>query len=1210
MQFEDTARLLPTLQQNVLPVLPHLLRSDFLADRELRIVDLKERHDVEFVEWISSSRWDVEAQLQVLQDRYRESTTPTLQWAHKMDEFQLWLRSDLAHNCRERVLWVVGPPGVGKSTLAAYLLEFTRTLDQDAVTAFFFVRSELRGLASPLKILCTLAHQLSVLVPEFRQSLDKLKKAGFIVKDELGIKYLFNKLLLDPLKNCKRPIYVILDGMDEVDIKKDPREPYRESSEILFDCLYSMPSSRLLFLSRPQSVPPTTKHPFAVTSIGLDQNKVDIKAYVDQKLLESPKLKERFKKADIDPVQFFITHSSGIFLWVVLVLRHLSKASGKLFKSFVLGISETPTDMTQLYLNILERFSKEDREWIKEIFYWIIGPKRQLSIDELQCAVEFCLQDEHDNFRDFVLRTCGSIFIVTRRGDSSVEYVQTVHETLRAFITNPICPPDLHVTIESAHTHITYKGLAFLSTDDTDSTPLYRYLVAEWHYHLVNTTLKNHDQDILCGLYRFFHSTDLKKWVHDDIISHWGSEDTENETPIEKKALRDVQKWLARYQVGEGTVTRPEDAEVLPKAIEWRDAAVKDIDKLGESIAKAAALAWLFDELESKKTIVGAFKLGIGYYWARKTEADLSDREELQKLFDTDFAALIEWAGGFKGEKPNERNLTIARVTLTQWVESHTLKCEMAARSKKEMWEDIHEFHCPLHRRRSNPVLTSYSADSDSTAKDWMILTSPIAEVTGSTNPLEALRIQVQSDPTAWTPLGTAQRAAGDIDKAIIAYKQAIKARPYDFSAHEMLAQTYRIKGEYKKSIQTLESCVHQGFDEESLAGFGWSYLSLDEKKAVEYFSKAMVSNPDFAPAYKGLGDIYNVRGDQDKMIEIYKNRLEESPTISFLWSGLGEAYLAKRMFQEAIDAYRRAVKVNPRDRWAWTCLGDAYRLNQQYDEAIDAFWASIEGNPRDSWTWKGLAESYREKGDLTRAIAIYTHGLRRLRDYSLYISVGMIFKERGNYDKAIGSFKEAVERAYLKRRVLFAYLNLPTSHLFSNFPLISLDNNFSKSLLWTHLVDCLRALQDEDLRTQHDDIELHKHETTESAENIISEAIREYRKALQPLKHNGMLWVYSAYSASRGFPPFEQRRDLPPEVIWAMLAEAYKAAGQYKEAAEAYEASVKILPTNKWLRTSLSEMYDKMGDAEKAAEAREEAEKVSGLYRRRFSSFSHQSGV
>jgi ABC-type glutathione transport system ATPase component len=105
------------------------LRPNASEDRDMRIADIKERHDEGFLQWISSSHWEVEAQLQTLQTRYKECST--LQWAHRMSEFQVWLKSDLQPNTKERVLWIVGPPGVGKSTLAAYFLEFTQTLDSN-----------------------------------------------------------------------------------------------------------------------------------------------------------------------------------------------------------------------------------------------------------------------------------------------------------------------------------------------------------------------------------------------------------------------------------------------------------------------------------------------------------------------------------------------------------------------------------------------------------------------------------------------------------------------------------------------------------------------------------------------------------------------------------------------------------------------------------------------------------------------------------------------------------------------------------------------------------------------------------------------------------------------------------------------------------------------------------------------------------------------
>lgn len=351
--------------------------------------------------------------------------------------------------------------------------------------------------------------------------------------------------------------------------------------------------------------------------------------------------------------------------------------------------------MMELYQKILERFSDEDREWIKEIFCWIIGPKRQLTINELENAVHFCRDDELEDFRDFVLRTCGSLFIVTRRGDewsAGSEFVQTVHKTLRAFIMNPACPPDLHVTVEQAHAHITRKGLTFLSTPEIEMQPLHHYLVAQWHYHLVNTTVGHKDDKILCGLYSLFHSRHLKKWVHDDVLSHWKSEETETETPIEKNALRDVQIWLSRYEEGNQAHSH-DDAPLFVAALQWRNACVQNLDKLGESVAKAAALLWLFDELELKKTIIAAFKLGIGSYWRRQNLGLLSDREELRELFETDFGGLIDWAGGSEGETLNERNLSIARITLIQWDESHSLRLEMARKDDNALWGDIHRFH-------------------------------------------------------------------------------------------------------------------------------------------------------------------------------------------------------------------------------------------------------------------------------------------------------------------------------------------------------------------------------------------------------------------------------------------------------------------------------------------------------------------------------------
>jgi tetratricopeptide (TPR) repeat protein len=130
----------------------------------------------------------------------------------------------------------------------------------------------------------------------------------------------------------------------------------------------------------------------------------------------------------------------------------------------------------------------------------------------------------------------------------------------------------------------------------------------------------------------------------------------------------------------------------------------------------------------------------------------------------------------------------------------------------------------------------------------------------------------------------------------------------------------------------------------------------------------------------------------------------------------------------------------------------------------------------------------------------------------------------------------------------------------------------------------------------------LRGHGDTDGATDLIKEMIASYKTALESeVKGNRLLWVYSSYSASKGFDPFDNRQDLPVEVIWVMLAVAYKEDGKFQEAAEAYEGALKILPTNEWLWEKLAELHEVTGASGKAEEAWTKAEVVGDSFARRF---------
>jgi predicted TPR repeat methyltransferase len=69
-------------------------------------------------------------------------------------------------------------------------------------------------------------------------------------------------------------------------------------------------------------------------------------------------------------------------------------------------------------------------------------------------------------------------------------------------------------------------------------------------------------------------------------------------------------------------------------------------------------------------------------------------------------------------------------------------------------------------------------------------------------------------------------------------------------------------------------------------------------------------------------------------------------------------------------------------------------------------------------------------------------------------------------------------------------------------------------------------------------------------------------------------------------------------------LAEAYRAKGDYKGAAGAYEKSLELLPDNKWLWSMVISMCELSGDTRRAKQAYEKGAKVEGYYCKTFYCF------
>jgi Tfp pilus assembly protein PilF len=98
-----------------------------------------------------------------------------------------------------------------------------------------------------------------------------------------------------------------------------------------------------------------------------------------------------------------------------------------------------------------------------------------------------------------------------------------------------------------------------------------------------------------------------------------------------------------------------------------------------------------------------------------------------------------------------------------------------------------------------------------------------------------------------------------------------------------------------------------------------------DSPKGEEPFKKAIELDPQFARAYSGLADLYDVEG--------WEGWVHEEPTT---------------LFEKAKELGLKAIAMDPNDAYAHQVLGQLYLNFSDYDRAFAEFEKALTLNPND----------------------------------------------------------------------------------------------------------------------------------------------------------------------------------------------------------------------------------------------------------------------
>ena len=161
-----------------------------------------------------------------------------------------------------------------------------------------------------------------------------------------------------------------------------------------------------------------------------------------------------------------------------------------------------------------------------------------------------------------------------------------------------------------------------------------------------------------------------------------------------------------------------------------------------------------------------------------------------------------------------------------------------------------------------------------------------------------------------------------------------------------------------------------------------WFNRAYDEgqkgnrETAIEYYTRAIELNPEYADAYNNRGIAYKNIKEYEKAIRDYNKAIELNPEYAMAYNNRGIAYYNLKEYEEAISDYNKAIELNPEYAAAYNNRGNVYDDLKEYEKAISDYNKAIELNPKYAGVYENLSELYITTRNYKSALETITEAL------------------------------------------------------------------------------------------------------------------------------------------------------------------------------------------------------------------------------------------
>jgi hypothetical protein len=475
----------------------------------------------------------------------------------------------------QRIFWLNGLAGTGKSTIAQTFAEIT--FAEGKLGASFFCSRSFEGRSNLLAIFPTLAFQLAYQYPPFREELLQVLRANPGIGCQ-SLCYQLEKVIIGPFKATHISTLIIIDALDEC---KD-EEPASAILSILSRYVDEIPNVKFFITGRPE---PRIRSGFRLKALrpitevlklhDVERSSVDsdIKLFFRKRLTEIIKHWSHCDLTEDWPspsdVDILCKKAAGLFIYASTVVKFVAPRHFQPEKRLALIIS-LPQNTTRegklgidlLYTQVLTQafhnMDSDDQELYQHFqsvagaVLLVFNPLSMRSLSNL--LVDLGTPSNISN----AISSLHSLLIVP---ESAEDPIQTFHKSFPDFLMDPERCKDRRFFVDPSvhHRRILFSCLNLMgerlkrnicNLDDyvvlsevKDLPTLQKthigdalgYACQFWTRHLMEVPSNSHDVEEVYKAIEGFFTTCLLFWI--EVLSLTGN------LKICAHALNDVQQW-------------------------------------------------------------------------------------------------------------------------------------------------------------------------------------------------------------------------------------------------------------------------------------------------------------------------------------------------------------------------------------------------------------------------------------------------------------------------------------------------------------------------------------------------------------------------------------------------------------------------------------------------------------------------------------------